>query len=327
MVTSTSPSVSIVIPALDAAGSIERSLAGATSQDYPGQLEVVVALAAGPGEDATRHAIQQTGGDVVVVPNPGRSAAAGLNAAVTAATGEVIVRCDAHAVLPPWYVTKAVETLLSTGADNVGGRQVPRGQGFFSRVVALAMTHPLGAGDARYRIGGEAGPTDTVYLGVFRKSTLVALGGFDETLDRNQDYELNWRIRQGGGTVWFDPELAVEYEPRPTPGALWRQYFDYGKWKRRMLRRHLGSVRPRQLAAPLVLIALATATVLLFTPWRMWGAAIWLGYTVLLLLAAAMTALRRQAIEALVLPFAWAVMHLAWGSGFLLGRQPSKNAR
>lgn len=315
-----------MIPARNAAASIGRTIAAATAQDYAGPLEVVVAVAVGDGEAATRHALENTE-RVIVVSNPDGSAAAGLNAAVAAASGEVIVRCDAHASLPPGYVTRAVRTLLQTGAGNVGGRQVPAGDGYFSRVVALAMTHPLGAGDARYRLGGEAGPTDTVYLGVFRKSTLTELGGFDEGLDRNQDYELNWRIRQAGRTVWFDPELAVQYEPRSTPAALWQQYFDYGKWKRQVLRKHPGSMRPRQLAAPLVVIALAAATMLLFTRLSEWGALIWVGYVALLLLAAAFTALRRQAVEALTLPFALAVMHVAWGTGFLFGRQPPKKAR
>ena len=114
----------------------------------------------------------------------------------------------------------------------------------------MAMTSILGAGNSSHKIGGQEGPTDTVYLGVFRREPMVAAGCFDETLIRNQDYELNWRLRSSGETVWLDPDLLVDYQPRRSLNALWRQYFEYGWWKAIMLRRNPSSLRLRQLAAP-----------------------------------------------------------------------------
>ncbi len=146
--------------------------------------------------------------------------------------------------------------------------QVPVGNTASEKAIAAAMSSRLGAGDARYRIGGKAGPADTVYLGVFLRSTLERLGGYDEHFDRNQDYELNQRIRDSGGTVWFDPDLEVSYRPRGSLSALARQYFDYGRWKREFARHHPGSLRPRQLAPPLLVTGLVVAILAGFWwPW------------------------------------------------------------
>ena len=193
----------------------------------------------------------------------------------------------------------------------------------FERAVATAMGSWLGAGGARYRRGGAEGPVDTVYLGVFRRDALAAAGGFDETLERNQDYELNWRLRAAGEAVWFDPGLAAGYRPRGSVAALARQYFDYGRWKRVVLRRHPASMRARQLAAPALVLALAAALGL--AAWsgfagepRVAAAALAVpaGYAAALALGAARAA-RRDRIGAVRVAVALATMHLAWGAGFL----------
>ena len=242
------PAVSVIIPARDAEALLARALESVHAQDYGGPLEVI--LADGSETPATRQLIRQRFPRVRVVANPERTIPAGLNRALRTARYAVIARCDARVVLPPNYLTRAVDTLLRTGAANVGGRLVPVGCTPFERAVALATSTPLAAGAARYRIGGAEGPVDTVFPGVFRYEALQAVGGFDETLLRNEDYELNWRLRERGETVWFDPRLILEYRPRGSLRALARQYFEYGRWKRVMLARHPRSWRLRQLAAP-----------------------------------------------------------------------------
>ncbi|MGA7272664.1 MAG: glycosyltransferase family 2 protein, partial [Acidimicrobiia bacterium] len=257
--------VSVIIPARAAAAAVQHAVRSALDQTDPAVDEVVVAAA----DAATaRAAASVTDPRVRVIDNPEGSTPAGLNLALDATSGSFVVRCDAHAVLPPGYVQMALETLENPTVVNVGGRQVPRGEGTFERAVAMAMSSPLGSGDARYRIGGPPGPVDTVYLGVFRRSALEAVGGFDRTLERNQDYELNWRLREAGGLVWFDPRLEVEYRPRTTPSGLWRQFFEYGRWKRVVLRRHPGSLRLRQLASPALVAGLCLSAVLLATRHR-----------------------------------------------------------
>ena len=308
-------SVSIVIPARHAAETIGATLDAALGQIYEGRVEVIVAIP--PGDDATRAAASSRG--VRIVENPEGTAPSGLNAAIAASSGDVIVRCDAHAVLPPSYVRRAVATLQRTGAGNVGGVQRAEGETLLERAIAIAQTTPLGVGDARYRLGGPAGPVETVYLGVYPRSVLEQVGGFDERYRRNQDYELNHRIRLAGREVWFDPSLEVAYRVRSSLRTLAGQYFDYGAGKRRMLRNHPDSLRPRQVAAPLLVAALAASAAISFTPWRRASIIVPAAYGAVLCATGAVLAVRRRDLAGVAVPAVLATMHLSWGAGFFRG--------
>jgi GT2 family glycosyltransferase len=324
------PGVSIVFPVRDESGAVAASLGAAAAQDYAGPMEIVVADgSAGPATaDAARRALPSAR----IVPNPGRSAAAGMNRGVEAAAHALIVRCDARCALPPDYVRLAVAALARSGAVNVGGRLVFAGRTPFERAAGFAMSTRVGSGGPRYRTGGPEGPVDSVPLGAFRRDALAVAGGFDEAMARNEDYELNWRLRRAGGRVWFDPALSVSYQPRSGPRALARQYFDYGRWKRETVRRHPRSVRARHLAAPLLVLGLgasalvgAFGAVLLAAgsaaalPVLAGAASVPASWTAALL-AGASGALRRRDMPARLAALALAVMHLAWGAGFLAGR-------
>ena len=175
---SATPAVSVIVPARDAEATLSGALESVLAQDYGGAVEVIVAD--GSETSATEELVRRRFPRVRIVANPARGIAAGLNRALAAARHPVIARCDARAVLPPGYLSRAVATLERTGAVNVGGRQRAAGSTAFERAVALATSSPLGAGDARYRIGGPEGPVDTVFLGVYRRDALEAAGGFDE---------------------------------------------------------------------------------------------------------------------------------------------------
>ena len=309
------PSVSVLIPVRNAEATIGAAIDSVLSQDYEGSVEVVVAD--GSDTPATSDLVRRRYPTVALVPNPEQVITAGIHAAHGAATGEIIVRCDAHTVLPPGYLRRAVSTLRRTGAANVGGRQRPVGTTFFGRAVAMAMTTPLGAGGARYRLGGAEGPVDTVFLGAFRRDALEAVGGVDPTLGGAEDYELNWRLRARGETVWFDPGLVVTYRPRNTLRGLAWQYFNYGRWKRVVARRHPTSLLPRHLASPLLLLGLA-ATPILAAAGPTWAvAAVPLTYVLTLTLGSLAVGIRRRSYAALLLPLILATMHLSWGIGFL----------
>lgn len=311
------PRVSIVIPSKNSSATVGAAVESALSQDYTGPIEVIVADGS---TDTTRQVLEDLAPSVTVVDNPSGKTPDALNTAIAVASGEVIVRCDAHAVLPSGYVRMAVETLEATGAANVGGLQEAEGVGAWQRAVAVAQSTPLGVGDARYRLGGDAGPVDTVYLGVFRREWLDRVGGFDPRFERNQDYELNWRIRQAGGMVWFDPRLQVSYRPRSSLRALARQYHEYGIWKRRMLAIHPASVRPRQLAAPVLVIALGLSLVAApFAP--LVGAVTPAAYAIALVGTAAVEAARRRDPAAWLTVLAIPTMHLSWGWGFLTAQR------
>ena len=306
-------SVSVIIAARNAEATIPTALDSILSQAYEGPVEVLVAD--GSDTPATSEIVRKRYPTVRLIPNPDRFIGFGINAALRKTTGQVVVRCDAHATLPPGYIGRAIQTLRLTGAANVGGLQRPVGSTPFERAVATAMTSILGAGDARYRLGGPEGPVDTVYLGVFRREALDAIGGFSVSFVRNEDYELNWRLRRHGEAVWFDPGLAARYQPRATLTALARQYFGYGRWKRVMLRENPKSVRARQIVAPLLVLGLAASAVLalLGAPG---AAALPLSYLSVVVVASAAAGIRRRAREALLLPAVFATMHLSWGIGF-----------
>ncbi|HEU4675390.1 MAG TPA: glycosyltransferase family 2 protein, partial [Motilibacteraceae bacterium] len=196
------PGVSVVMPVLNEERHLRDAVARVLGQDYPGPLEVVLAL--GPSRDRTdqiARTLAERDGRVTAVPNPSGRTPAGLNAAIHASRHPIVVRVDGHGMLPPGYVRTAVELLARTGAANVGGMMAAEGETPFERAVACAMTSPVGVGGAAFHTGGQEGPADTVYLGVFRRSMLEELGGYDESFVRAQDWELNYRIRSHGGLV------------------------------------------------------------------------------------------------------------------------------
>ena len=314
------PDVSIVIPARNAAGTIGRTLEAALAQDYGGNIEIVVGD--GSDDDGTK-AMCQTFPNVKVVSNPRRITSSGLNQAIRASSGEIIVRCDAQAVLPPEYVRLIVTTLRLILVACAGGVQVPVGDNAFGKAVAIAMASPLGSGDSKYktRRGNEC-LVDTVYLGAFRKKTWEEVGGFDETLVHNQDYEFNWRIRQAGGYVWLNRSLKVGYLPRNNLWALTKQYFNYGRWKASMLRQHPKSLRLRQLAPPALFLGLLASLGVSAGDWW-WGSILPGLYLSLILGATARYLAGRKAITTpiplrvvLLLPLVYMTMHLSWGVGF-----------
>lgn len=310
------PAVSIAIPARGETVHLPRALESVLAQDYRGAIEVIVA----DGSDTPEMAdiVRARFPHVRIVPNPARHIPGGLNAALGAASHETVLRCDARCELPPDHVRKVVATLARTGAAAAGGRQRARGDGPFTRAVALAMGMALGAGGARYRAGGPEGPADTVWPGAYRREALLEAGGFDECLARNEDYAMHWTLRELGHTVWFDPELSAVYRPREHFPALARQYYANGRWKLRMLRRHPRSLRGRQLAPPALVLALVASAALVGA--GIGGAALVPGAYAAVLLATpvATPAARRDPRAALLLPGVLATMHLAWGAGFLL---------
>ncbi len=309
------PIVSVILPILNEEPYLRDAVLSILSQDYQGAFEVV--LAVGPSRDRTHEIADQLHREdsrVVVVDNPTGRTAAGLNIALKSAQGSVIVRVDGHAQIPQNYISVAVNLLETTGAVNVGGLMAAIGQTTFEKSVAGAMRSPLGVGASRFHTGGEAGEVDTVYLGVFNKSALLAIGGFDERFTRAQDWELNFRLRANGGSIYFDPRLEVTYRPRSTLVALAKQYFEYGRWRRVFYRRHKGTINYRYLAPPVALAGFLGSLILgtlahaiFFIP-----AAIYL-----LFVAGASIAIAQSLMQYIYLLAVIPTMHFAWGAGFI----------
>ena len=253
-VTDASPTVSIILPVLDEQGYIRDCLDSLLDQDYASVVEILVVD--GGSSDDTRAIVSEFPAPVRLVDNPRRSAAAAMNVGIDAAKGAVIVRADAHTLYAGDYVRRCVEVLEETGADNVGGPMRPVGTTNFGRAVAAITTSPIGIGPGRFHYSERREEVDTVYLGCWRRETLEALGGYDESSLQwaAEDQELNFRLRKRGGRVVLDPTIRSAYFPRATPRSLGKQYRNYGVAKASTWAKHrsLPSWRP---LAPAALVA------------------------------------------------------------------------
>ena len=322
------PGVSVVMPVLNEERHLEAAIRRVLDQDYPGELEVI--LAVGPSSDRTReiaNALATVEPRIRVVDNPAARTPVALNLAIAASQHGIIVRVDGHGELTDGYIKKAVELLDETGAANVGGVMDARGTTPFEEAVAVAYTTRLGLGGSAFHLA-ESPPAeaDTVFLGVFRKDALVAVGGFDESMHRAQDWELNYRLRTSGHKIWFSPELQVTYRPRSTLGALVRQMYETGTWRRELVRRHPETATVRYLAPPLTLIGVLAGSVggllgVVFDSRLLrLGFLAPAGYLALIIGGSLITARNMSAAARLRLPLVLAATHLAWGAGFLVGR-------
>jgi succinoglycan biosynthesis protein ExoA len=325
------PPVSVVMPVRDEERHLAESVRHVLGQDYPGELEVV--LAVGPSADRTEELARELAAAhprVTVVPNPSGKIPSGLNAAVRAARHKVIARVDGHALLPAGYLKKAVTALTETGAADVGGVMAAEGVTVFQRAVAWAMTSKAGVGSAAFHTGGGAGSADSVYLGVYRREAIEQAGGWDEGMLRAEDWDLNYRIRADGGLVWFTPELRVTYRPRASVRALGSQYFHYGRWRRVIVREHPETASFRYLAPPVAaaLVAAGLAAGLAglaglaagappAVAWLAAGLAIPVTYLAGITAVAAGLAREVPARVRARVPVVLGVMHMCWGAGFL----------
>ncbi len=308
--------VSVILPVLNEEFYLAHAVEAILSQDYLGKMEVILAI--GPSSDRTQivaEGLREQDSRVVLIENPTGRTAAGLNLAIAKSSFPIIVRVDGHAEIPRNYISLAVQILSEMGAVNVGGVMAAVGKTNFERAVARAMRSPFGVGASRFHTGGNAGPVDTVYLGVFMRNALIAAGGFDERFTRAQDWELNYRLRSAGGVVYFDPRLHVTYRPRPTLRALSKQYFEYGRWRHVVARRHQGTVNFRYLAPPFVLIGTAFSLVV-----GTFISLFWLipALIYLFFICLASLLIGQSVTDYLRLPGILFTMHMSWGAGYLL---------
>lgn len=323
--TSDQPSVSVIMPIRNEGAFISRSLGAVLAQDYPAdRLEVVIAD--GMSTDDTREAIGRAARErpdvrVTIVDNPGRIVPTGFNRALVRTRGDVIVRVDGHTVIAPNYVTECVAALRRSGADNVGGRMDPVASGQFGCATALATASRFGVGGARFHYSDREELVDTVYMGAWPRTVFTRIGLFDEEQVRNQDDEFNYRLRARGGKILLSPQIQSRYYNRSTPRSLWRQYFQYGYWKVRVMQKHPGQMRLRHFVPPAFVASLALG--LLLAPLSpIWARA--LGVTVVMygsamLAASVVVGFGKPLLEALLLPVAFVTLHVAYGLGFLVG--------
>ncbi|HET9913607.1 MAG TPA: glycosyltransferase family 2 protein [Anaerolineales bacterium] len=321
-----SPRVSIIVPCYNEQSTIRLLLEALLEQTYP-RAEMEVIVSDGFSTDGTLDVITAFQKDfpdlcVRVVENAKRSIPSALNRAIEAARGEIILRLDGHSKPYPEYVENSVSAHDQGRGANVGGvwEIRPGAETWIAKSIAVAAAHPLGVGDALYRHAKHAAEVDTVPFGSFRRMLVEQVGFFDESLLTNEDYEFNARVRKWGGKIWLDPSIRSIYFARSTLLELIRQYWRYGFWKWRMLRRYPDTLRWRQALPPLFVLSLIGLAILsIFLPFaRILLAAELIFYFSIMILAGFVVALQqRKAYLILGLPLAIAAMHISWGSGLL----------
>lgn len=321
--------VSVIIPCYNEEATIYQLLEAIINQTYPlDELEVVIAD--GLSTDHTRDKIQEFQQkhpelSIQVVDNIQQVIPAGLNRAIKAAHGKYILRLDAHSIPNDEYIQKCVQGLEKGLGDNIGGiwKIRPSAESWIAKAIAAAAAHPLAAGDAKYRIGGGAQEVDTVPFGAYRREQLNKIGGYDESLLTNEDYELNVRLKQFGGKIWMDPSIYSIYFARSTLRELSKQYWRYGYWKAQMLRKHPTTLRWRQILPPIFVLGLLGLGVLsiIWTPARWLLAILVILYTIVLFSFGIQMGIKNKNVSFVFgVPMAIATIHLSWGCGFLWGR-------
>jgi len=329
-------SVSVVIPCYNEANFIRKVLENLADQYESDRYEIIVVD--GRSEDRTREEIEAFKStrpelSVVLVDNPARQIPAALNLGVAVARGEIIARMDAHAVPSDGYVRRCVEVLRQADAGVVGMpcHVLPGADTLLARAIANAVSHPFGIGDAKYRLSKGAAlqeSVDTVAFSCFRKSLWQELGGFNESLLTNEDYDFNYRVRSAGRDVILDRSGHCDYFARTSFGELATQYRRYGGWKARMIRLHPRSIKLRHLVAPVFVLSLAGLLILsLFWPPFAILLSLEIGLYVFLALAFSWQIMQRDKGGLgilLMLPLVFLTIHLTWGTSFLLGlvREP-----
>ena len=310
-----SPAVTVILPILNEEADLPNCISAILKQDYAGEIEIILAL--GPSKDNTNqiaHDLAAADKRIKLVDNPTGQTAKGLNLAIAQSSFEIICRIDGHSEISNTYLKTAISIMQEKGAVNVGGLMHADSQSGLQRTIAQAMRSKLGVGASKFHTGGTAGPSDTVYLGTFKKSAILAAGGFDERYIRAQDWELNHRMRAQGGLIWFDPRLVVTYRPRKSLIKLAKQYFQYGRWRRVISRQHPKTTNFRYLAPPVALVINllsvlfgALVAEVSFLPVMIYLTSIIIGGAII----------GETFADKLLMPIVFATMHLSWGAGFI----------
>lgn len=303
--------VSVIMPVLNEEGHLEDAVNSVLAQNFVGEL----LLALGPSTDKTdliASRLAASDNRIRLVSNPRGLTTIGMNLAIKEAKHQYIVRIDAHSEPEPNYIARGIEILEEENADLVGGVMAAKGKNLFQRTVAWAYNSPFGLGGASYHVGGEAGEAESAYLGIFRKSALVRVGGYDESIIRGEDWELAKRIKSSGGLVWFSPELSVTYWPRTSWRSLVKQFYSTGVWRGDLSKRDLKHTSRRYFIPPVLVLSLVVGELVAALGFP-------IGWAPFLAYFSAILAIGVFVAKLAPAPLVLATMHLAWGTGFLVG--------
>ncbi|PKL80282.1 MAG: glycosyltransferase family 2 protein [Candidatus Melainabacteria bacterium HGW-Melainabacteria-1] len=323
------PLISIIVPIRNEAAYISRCLNSLAAQDYP-QDRLEVLIVDGRSDDGTQSIVAAFAAQrdwIRLLDNPEQTAPYAMNYGLDAARGEIIVRVDGHCELAPDYLRTAVRLLAETGAACVGGPLISLGDSDRAQAIALAMSSPFGVGNAKFRYADQAGWVDTLAFGAYQRNVFETVGRFNPELTRNQDDEFNWRLRAAGLRIWLSPELKSVYYTRGSYRQLWRQYYQYGFWKIRVIREHPGSVQARHLIPAGFVLALGLSLLGLGNRRTRALPLAVLGPYALGAMSFGLRRCRRQSKYLPAVLAAFPVLHLGYGFGFLAGLAQLLRAR
>ena len=318
------PTVSILIPIRNEAAYIDHCLQAVLSQDYPSDL-IEILIADGMSTDNTRSVVQkyqQTHPQIQLFDNPGQIVPIGLNSLIPQAKGEILIRVDGHCVIASDYVSKCVGHLQQDDVDGVGGSMITQGEDFISEVIALAMSSRFGVGNSSFRTeSGQTKLVDSVPFPAYTRAIIEKVGLYDEEFVRNQDDEYNYRIREYGGRILLADDVRSTYYSRGSLGKLWKQYFQYGFWKVRVFQKHPRQMSLRQFVPPAFVSSFFAALFLtLLFPWGWFSLVGLVGLYLCAVFAASLLMIKKNRFYiSWLLPFAYMVIHLSYGFGFLVG--------
>ncbi len=318
------PFVSVIIPLRNEEAFIQKGLHAIFSQDYPAN-SIEVLLADGMSTDRTREIIAEYQKDhphLQLIDNPGRIVPTGMNLALRQSKGEIIIRVDGHCIIAPDYVSKCVQYLSNGEYDGVGGPMKSIGETPLSETIAMGMSSPFGVGNSAFRTTtGKTMQVDSVPFPAYTMAIIENAGLYDEELVRNQDDEYNYRIREAGGKILLAEDIHSTYYSRGSLNKLWKQYFQYGYWKVRVLQKHPRQMSPRQFVPPAFVFGLLFAFLLSFVfAWGKWLLAVIVSlYLISNIIASLITSAKRGWKHLPLLPVVYAILHLSYGSGFLIG--------
>jgi glycosyltransferase involved in cell wall biosynthesis len=316
--------ITVIIPIRNESSYISRCLDSVLNQVGLENYQEEVIVADGLSTDNTFEKIneyQQNHSNIILIDNPGKIVPTGFNNALLIAKGNIIIRIDGHTVIAPDYVANCVKLLQESEVDNVGGRMNAIGTTRFGQTVAIATSTPFGVGGSHFHYSEKEEWVDSVYMGAWKREVFEKIGLFDEELVRNQDDEFNYRLRKHGGKILLSPKIKSEYTVRSTPLALWKQYFQYGYWKVRVLQKHPRQMSLRQFVPPAFVASLILSFALALFFQLFWF--IFLGisgsYLLANLLASFLTSAKKGWRHLLLLPLVFAILHISYGLGFLVG--------
>ena len=321
----TTPFVTLILPVRNESTHFQHTLLAIAAQDYPPECTEIL-IADGMSTDITRTIVQEFAHSrlrlkIHILDNPGKIVPTGMNIALRQARGEIIIRVDGHCIIAPDYVSKCVKHIRTDGVDGVGGPMESVGETHTAKVIAIGMSSPFGVGNSAFRtMSGKSMLVDSVPFPAYTRKIIERVGLYDEELVRNQDDEYNYRIRQSGGKILLANDVHSTYFSRASLKGLWKQYFQYGYWKVRVLQKHPRQMSGRQFVPPAFVLSLAASAILALSPAsRLLSPVVPLCYLLANLAASIYTAARRGWKYLLFLPAIFAILHLSYGLGFLVG--------